>query len=635
MEGTKRKKGFLREEDVLLLLNKYSPTTILNLLKEVAQSASPKLEWDTLVKDSNTGISSAREYQMLWRYLAYQSPLLEKLEAGAEPLDDDSDLDFELEALPTVTGETLAEAAACVKTLISSGLPHELAPNRPTAEAPLSTNTSNGQASYTLSDNKLTRYNRGGNTMMLSAHRQLQTAAQSTEMVDGNGTVGATGPAKKKRKLWTKEEDLELIAAVDKCGEGNWANILKGDFKHDRTASQLSQRWSIIRKKRANLNVGSGCNPPGSAPTEAHMATWQAVNMAIKMPIIGALSTRRPGTTGALQSTDAAGSSAPSTASGSDPAAVSSSEAPNQSPQPGNPTTSQKVVALNHPPSKPRVNPKVPAVTVKSLGGPSSIIQAAAIAAGGRIAPPSTAASHFKAAQSKNAVHIRPGGALPSSSIPATKALPPVSIRCTKTPISPKEAATSPLGSRPSTHQGACGLSGQPSPSSDATAANQPAEQSQPELSPASPSCTDAEGNVEPRSAVVALDSSDGSPQVENKTPEEIISCDQEDLVKNMDTDSDDKICVYQTGDFKDVARSPEGTDPGMVKREDAGEAVEFGDSPTAADPETAKSEMPFLNTTEDVALVVKTATEGLGMTRGSPNGEMAMDITLRKDVDP
>ncbi|CAA6668670.1 unnamed protein product [Spirodela intermedia] len=430
MEGTKRKKGFLREEDVLLLLNKYSPTTILNLLKEVAQSASPKLDWDTLVKDSNTGISSAREYQMLWRYLAYQSPLLEKLEAGAEPLDDDSDLDFELEALPTVTGETLAEAAACVKTLISSGLPHELAPNRPTAEAPLSTNTSNGQASYTLSDNKLTRYNRGGNTMMLSAHRQLQTAAQSTEMVDGNGTVGATGPAKKKRKLWTKEEDLELIAAVDKCGEGNWANILKGDFKHDRTASQLSQRWSIIRKKRANLNVGSGCNPPGSAPTEAHMATWQAVNMAIKMPIIGALSTRRPGTT---------------------------------------------------------VNPKVPAVTVKSLGGPSSIIQAAAIAAGGRIAPPSTAASHFKAAQSKNAVHIRPGGALPSSSIPATKALPPVSIRCTKTPISPKEAATSPLGSRPSTHQGACGLSGQPSPSSDATAANQPAEQSQPELSQQAP----------------------------------------------------------------------------------------------------------------------------------------------------
>lgn len=309
---------------------------------------------------------------------------------------------------------------------------------------------------------------------------------------------------------------------------------------------------------------------------------------------------------GALQSTDPAGSSAPPAGAGSEPVAISSSEVPNQSPQPSNPATSQKAAPLN-PPSKPRVNPKVPAVAVKPLGGPSSIIQAAAIAAGGRIAPPSTAASHFKAAQSKNAVHIRPGGALPSSSIPAPKAPPPVSIRCTKTPISPKEAATSPLGSKPSTHLGACGSSGQPSPSSDAAAPNQPAEQLQPELSPASPSCADAEGNEEPRSAAAGVDSSDGSPQAENKTPEEIISCDQEDPVKSMDTDSDDKINVDQIGDCKGPAKSPEASDPEMAKAENAGDVAECGDgqaiggSPAAAavaaDPETAKSEMPFLNT--------------------------------------
>lgn len=70
----------------MLYFDRYSPTTILNLLKEVAQSAGPKLDWDTLVKYSNTGISSAREYQMLWRYLAYKTPVLEKLETGAEPL---------------------------------------------------------------------------------------------------------------------------------------------------------------------------------------------------------------------------------------------------------------------------------------------------------------------------------------------------------------------------------------------------------------------------------------------------------------------------------------------------------------------------------------------------------------------
>ena len=65
------------------------------------------------------------------------------------------------------------------------------------------------------------------------------------------------------------------------------------------TLDKFVQRWSIIRKKRANLNTGSGPSQPGSASTEAHMAaTWQAVNMAIKMPITGSLAARRPGTTG-------------------------------------------------------------------------------------------------------------------------------------------------------------------------------------------------------------------------------------------------------------------------------------------------------------------------------------------------
>ena len=86
----------------------------------------------------------------------------------------------------------------------------------------MSTNVSNGQVS--------------------SVNRPI--AGSSMEAIDSSG--GAGGPAKKKRKLWTKEEDLELIAAVDKCGEGNWANILKGDFKHDRTASQLSQVTCLL-----------------------------------------------------------------------------------------------------------------------------------------------------------------------------------------------------------------------------------------------------------------------------------------------------------------------------------------------------------------------------------------------------
>lgn len=66
--------------------DRYSATTILSLLQEVSQFASVKIDWKALVQKSSTGISSAREYQMLWRHLAYRDSLLEKVEDGAEPL---------------------------------------------------------------------------------------------------------------------------------------------------------------------------------------------------------------------------------------------------------------------------------------------------------------------------------------------------------------------------------------------------------------------------------------------------------------------------------------------------------------------------------------------------------------------
>lgn len=40
-----------------------------------------------MVKNSNTGITNAREYQMLWRHLAYRTSLVEKLgDEEVEPL---------------------------------------------------------------------------------------------------------------------------------------------------------------------------------------------------------------------------------------------------------------------------------------------------------------------------------------------------------------------------------------------------------------------------------------------------------------------------------------------------------------------------------------------------------------------
>lgn len=50
--------------------------TILKLLQEMAYYAESKMDWNELVKKSTTGITNAREYQLLWRHLAYRDSLL-------------------------------------------------------------------------------------------------------------------------------------------------------------------------------------------------------------------------------------------------------------------------------------------------------------------------------------------------------------------------------------------------------------------------------------------------------------------------------------------------------------------------------------------------------------------------------
>lgn len=59
---------------------------MLALLQEVANCTDVKIDWNALVKKSSTGISNAKEYQMLWRHLAYRETLLENFEDGAQPL---------------------------------------------------------------------------------------------------------------------------------------------------------------------------------------------------------------------------------------------------------------------------------------------------------------------------------------------------------------------------------------------------------------------------------------------------------------------------------------------------------------------------------------------------------------------
>lgn len=59
--------------------------TILRMLQEMAYYSEIKMDWNELVKKTTTGITNAREYQLLWRHLSYREPLL-PLEDDAQPL---------------------------------------------------------------------------------------------------------------------------------------------------------------------------------------------------------------------------------------------------------------------------------------------------------------------------------------------------------------------------------------------------------------------------------------------------------------------------------------------------------------------------------------------------------------------
>lgn len=401
-KSKKNKKGVISEEDVSTLLQRYTATTLLALLQEVAQFDEAKIDWNALVKKTSTGISNAREYQMLWRHLAYRHVLPEKFDDGAYPLDDDdSDLESELEAFPSVTSEASTEAAACVKVLIASGLPSDSThPNNTTVEAPLTINIPNGQPLRATSENSQPDVMRGVNIRVPVSVQKLSlpavTSCPASEVYDANGSGSGIFPPRRKRKPWSEAEDMELIAAVQKLGEGNWASIVRGEFKGDRTASQLSQRWAIIRKRHGNLNVGTVSIAPQLSETQR--AARDAVKMALdphpaaKSLIASSAGTKTPN------------NCVPPTFT------AEASPAQHQSQQRTMMTKSSSIWPVG-PAAKSQV--MLAKASEKSILS-SDPVRAAAVAAGARIATQSDAASLLKAAQAKNAVHIMPTG---SSSI--------------------------------------------------------------------------------------------------------------------------------------------------------------------------------------------------------------------------
>ncbi|GAU23663.1 hypothetical protein TSUD_304380 [Trifolium subterraneum] len=292
------KKLTFSEIDAATLTQRYDATTVLTVLQELTHYTESKFDWNELVKKTTSGISNAREYQMLWRHLAYRYDLPENLdEEGVEPMDDDSDIDCELESFPSASAESTLEPSACVKVIIASRTLSESTPSSSTIEAPLAVNFPVCCSSRTPKEISLSSNLMEQTSIMFPVfvNRQTLPTVSSTDALETKGTVGGTMANKRKRKGWSEEEDNELRAAVQRWGEGNWATLAKGDhFSFKRTATQLSQRWSTLRKKDGSTN-SSATNPvttntpvtpvtTNTQYTAEQLATRHSLNLALDMP---------------------------------------------------------------------------------------------------------------------------------------------------------------------------------------------------------------------------------------------------------------------------------------------------------------------------------------------------------------
>lgn len=126
-------------------------------------------------------------------------------------------------------------------------------------------------------------------TFPVTVQRQKLRTVSATDALETKRIVGGTSTtaSKRKRKEWSEEEDNQLRAAVQRCGEGNWVAMAKGDrFPIKRSATELSQRWSALRKKDGSANSGSTATTvtTNTEYTAEQLATRHSLNLALDKP---------------------------------------------------------------------------------------------------------------------------------------------------------------------------------------------------------------------------------------------------------------------------------------------------------------------------------------------------------------
>lgn len=127
--------------------------------------------------------------------------------------------------------------------MIASSTLSESGPSSSTIETPMTISVPVCRSSTTAENTQPSNSMQGATIVFpVTVQRQTLPTVSSTEGVEAKGTGGSKLSSKRRRKAWSEEEDMQLRAAVQKCGEGNWATMSKGDdFPIKRSPTQLAQ----------------------------------------------------------------------------------------------------------------------------------------------------------------------------------------------------------------------------------------------------------------------------------------------------------------------------------------------------------------------------------------------------------